>query len=206
VQGRPLRLLRLGHGPRKVLWIGGIHGDEPQGIAATASLPAAFRRARLGRHVTLTILEDANPDGRAAHTRANANHVDLNRNFPASNFDGHNPQNGLTPLSQPESRALYDLIERSRPNLVIVCHASRGEQFVNYDGPASALAARFAQLSTLRVKRSTELGYGTPGSMGSFFGAKLGIPILTIEFNRDSQPPADWAMIRRAALAVIGAP
>src|SRR5687768_11878497 len=28
VQGRPLRVLTVGRGPRRVLWIGGIHGDE----------------------------------------------------------------------------------------------------------------------------------------------------------------------------------
>ena len=94
VQGRPLRAMQVGHGPRRVLWIGGIHGDEPQGSVATASLAAAFDAAGLGATTTLTILEDDNPDGRALERVDNANGVDLNRNFPATNFDTQDPQAG----------------------------------------------------------------------------------------------------------------
>ena len=86
VQGQPLRVLTVGHGPRKVLFIGGIHGDEAEGSVAAAKLPEAFLAAGLSDAVTLTILEDANPDGRAAGTRGNANGVDVNRNFPGIEF------------------------------------------------------------------------------------------------------------------------
>ena len=204
VEGRPLRVLRVGTGPRKVLWIGGIHGDEPQGAVATDSLAAAFNEAGLGSRATLTILEDDNPDGRTAHTRDNANHVDLNRNFPARNFDNTNAEYGRVALSQPESRALYDLIQRARPSLVISCHASRGHQYVNYDGPAKAIAGRFSQLSGFPVEPSNALGFGTPGSLGSLVGIDRGIPILTIEFLRNSSPTAAWSAIRQAALSAIG--
>ena len=204
VQGRPLRALTLGHGARRVLWIGGIHGDEPQGRVATASLPEAFRRHRLGGSVTLTILEDANPDGRALGTRENANDIDLNRDFPATNFDRSNPENGGTPLSQPESRALYALIQRTKPDLVVSCHAFRGDHFVNFDGPARDLARRFSRLSGYRVEASGELGFGTPGSLGTLVGVDLGTAVITIEFPFNSDPTADWQTIRSAALDIIG--
>ena len=126
MQGRPIRLLTLGHGPSKVLFIGGIHGDEPERAVATAELPAVFEAAGLADAVTLAIMEDANPDGRAAGTRDNANGVDVNRNFPASNFDTTDPSNGGKPLSQPESRAVNDTIERIQPDLVLVAHAWAG--------------------------------------------------------------------------------
>lgn len=96
VQGRPIRALTVGRGPRNVLFIGGIHGDEAEGAFTTAQLPAAFEAAVLADRVTLTVLEDANPDGRLAATRTNANGVDVNRNFPAANYD---PSNGDEPLS-----------------------------------------------------------------------------------------------------------
>jgi hypothetical protein len=128
----------------------------------------------------------------------------LNRNFPATSFDATNPEYGHTPLSQPESRVLYDLIERTRPSLVISCHAFRGDELINYDGPAGPIAARFSKLSGLRVEPSRDLGTGTPGSLGSLVGVDRGMPILTIEFRRGSDPAADWKSIRRASLSVIG--
>src|SRR6185436_18884436 len=35
VEGRPIRAATLGHGPRRVLWVGGIHGDEREGPYVT---------------------------------------------------------------------------------------------------------------------------------------------------------------------------
>lgn len=201
VAGRPLRALTVGHGPRRVLWIGGIHGDEAEGALATSELPEAFRAAGLADAVTLTILEDANPDGRAAKTRFNRNQVDLNRNFPASNFDARNPEYGTSPLSQPESQAVKALIDEVDPHLVTVCHAFQGREFINFDGPGQELARRFSSLSGMPLE--ADVGYGTPGSMGSYVGRDRGIPILTIEWRRGSDPGTDWARTRAAALDAI---
>ncbi|WP_179475844.1 DUF2817 domain-containing protein [Mycolicibacterium vinylchloridicum] len=202
VQGRPIRVRSFGHGPRRVLFIGGIHGDEAEGAYSTAQLPEAFAAAGLADVATLTILEDANPDGRAAGTRTNANGVDINRNFPAKNFDTTNPLYGSSPLSQPESRAVYDAIDRVRPDLVVVAHSWVGRQFLNYDGPARALAEQFSTLSGLEVEESTSFA-PTPGSLGSYVGRDRGIPILTIEVLKGSSPEAVWGKIRKALLRVI---
>ncbi|TDO10476.1 zinc carboxypeptidase [Mycobacterium sp. BK086] len=202
VQGRPIRVRSFGHGPRRVLFIGGIHGDEAEGTFSTAQLPEAFAIAGLDDAVTLTILEDANPDGRAAGTRTNANGVDINRNFPAKNFDTSNPAYGLSPLSQPESRAVYETIERVRPDLVVAMHSWAGRQFLNYDGPARGLAEQFSTLSGLEVEESTSFA-PTPGSLGSYVGRDRGIPILTIEVLKGSSPEAVWGKVREALLRVI---
>lgn len=202
VEDRPIRARTFGHGPRIVLFVGGIHGDEPEGAYTTEQLPAAFDAAGLGDAVSLTILEDANPDGRAAGTRGNAIGIDVNRNFPATNFDPDNPSNGGTPLSQPESRALAGVIDRIHPNLVIVAHAWAGNQFINFDGPARELADRFSASSGLPVQESTDFA-PTPGSLGSYFGRDLGIPVLTIEVLKGSDPRAVWATLRPALLQAI---
>jgi hypothetical protein len=203
VQGRPIRARTFGQGPRKVLFIGGIHGDEPEGAYSTGELPAAFAAAGLADAVTLTILEDANPDGRAAGTRGNANGVDVNRNFPASNFDTTDPSNGGKPLSQPESRAVSDMIERTQPNLVLVAHSWAGRQFINFDGPASEIAERFAASSGLPVEESSSFA-PTPGSLGSCFGRDRGTPILTIEVLKGSDQKRVWEQLRPALLQAIG--
>lgn len=202
VQGKPIRALTVGHGPRKVVFIGGIHGDEPEGSVVAAELPAAFTGANLSGAVTLTIIEDANPDGRVAGTRTNANGVDVNRNFPATNFDPADPSNGGTPLSEPESRAVTETIDRITPNLVIVAHSWAGRQFINFDGPAREIAERFSAASGLPVEESS--GFApTPGSLGSYFGRDRQIPILTIEVLKGTDPGAVWEQLRPALLQAI---
>lgn len=201
-RGRPLRTVTVGHGSRRVLFIGGIHGDEAEGAYTTAQLPAAFASAGLDKTVTLTILEDANPDGRASATRGNANGVDLNRNFPAVNFDPVDPSAGSEPLSQPESRAVADTMERTRPELVIVMHSWAEREFVNFDGPARPVAERFAAASGMPVTESSAFA-ATPGSLGSFAGRDRGIAVLTVELRKGADPRAAWEKIRDALLGAI---
>lgn len=201
-QGRPLRIRRIGNGPRRVVWIGGIHGNEREGSVSTDELPMALSRvAGALDQVTLTILEDVNPDGTAANQRTNANGIDLNRNYPANNFLA-GKSFGKRPLDQPEAKALHDLIRAERPHLVIVAHSWRNDHFINFDGPAVKHAELFGELSGYRVKPSDRIA-PTPGSLGSWVGRKLGIPILTLEHERGSDPLKCWRDTRRAILSVI---
>jgi len=199
-EGRPIRALSVGHGPRRVLWVGGIHGDEREGAAATAALPGAFLlEPGAAERVTLTVIEDLNPDGTALVRRTNARGVDLNRNFPAANFRsaGRNRE----PLSEPESRALFELLEAWEPELVLVAHSWRERQFVNWDGPARALAERFAACSGFELRASSTLG-PTPGSLGSW-AEENALALLTLEFRRASDPDAAWEATRAAILALV---
>ncbi len=207
VRQRPIRVREVGVGPRQVLWIGGIHGNETEGMVATAALPAAILAdLTLTATVTLTILEDINPDGRAAGTRGNDHGVDLNRNYPARNYrpDG---VRGPHALSEPEARALFQLLFDLQPDLVIVAHSwgkkAQGPPcFINPDGPAQALAERFCELSGYAVVASTSI-HGTPGSLGSLVGLDMNIPILTLEYARGRDPEVCWQETQKAILAVI---
>lgn len=202
LEGRPIRMATLGHGPRRVLWVGGIHGDEREGARATAELPAAFlSEPGLAERVTLLVIEDVNPDGSARKTRGNARGVDLNRNFPAGSFRASG-RHGREPLCEPESRALGELVASWRPELVVVTHAWRGREFVNFDGPARELAERFALESGFEVRGSDEIA-PTPGSFGRWAGVELGIPVLTLEYRRGRDPLEAWELTREAILAVI---
>ncbi|MEZ0342468.1 M14 family zinc carboxypeptidase [Mycobacterium sp. pV006] len=202
VEGRPIRAMTLGQGPRKVLFIGGIHGDESEGTVTTAELPAEFQASGLSDSVTLTIIEDANPDGRAAGTRENARGVDVNRNFPASNFNGADPSNGPEPLSEPEARVVAETINAIAPELVIVAHSWSGRQFINFDGPAREMAERFAAASGMQIEESNAFA-PTPGSLGSYFGRDRGIPILTIEVLKGSDPVSVWEQVRPGLIDVM---
>lgn len=201
-EGRPLRIRQIGTGPRRVIWIGGIHGNEREGGVSTDELPAALAALPGALEaVTLTILEDVNPDGTAAGTRGNAAGVDLNRNYPATNFLP-GATYGQRPLDQPEAKALHDLVRAERPHLVIVAHSWRGDHFINFDGPAAPHAELFSRRSGYRVKPSDKI-HPTPGSLGSWIGRKLQIPILTLEHERGADPWACWIDTRAAILSVI---
>lgn len=202
VTGTPIRAKTLGHGPRKVLFIGGIHGDETEGVVTTAELPIAFQEAGLSNSVTLTIIEDVNPDGRAAGTRENARGVDVNRNFPASNFQRSDPSNGGEPLSEPEARVVTEMVNVIGPDLVIVAHSWTGRQFINFDGPAREIADRFSAASGMPVEESGSFA-PTPGSLGSHFGRDRGIPVLTMEVLKGSDPVSVWGQVRAGLLEVI---
>lgn len=202
VKGRPIRAATIGKGPRRVLWVGGIHGDEREGRIATQELPAAFLATKGAEsRVTLTILEDVNPDGTALGTRGNSNGVDLNRNYPAKNFRAER-RYGMQPLSQPESRLLHDLLQKGGYELVIVAHSWRGDHFINFDGPARGAAELFSNRSGYRVRDSGDMS-PTPGSLGSWVGRTLGKGILTLEYERGREAWAAWNETKDAILAVL---
>lgn len=202
-QGRPIEATTIGSTGPRVLLIGGIHGDEPEG-GLTVNAIAAYLRA-LQPRATVRIVRDANPDGTAARTRRSASGVDLNRNWPAKNFRPGTTR-GPAPLSEPETRALHTEFQRFAPDLVLVAHASRRGPFVNYDGPAAATAAAFARAAAAtdpRWRVVQDMGYPTPGSLGSYVGIDLGIPILTLEFARGHDPGAAWDAMREGTRAVL---
>ncbi len=205
-QGRTITVRFMGDVGPSVLVIGGIHGSEPEGIlparALVRWLEAEPMRARF------VIVEDLNPDGSAVLARTNARGVDLNRNWPASNFRASS-SNGPTPLSEVETRFGEDLIRRVEPTLVIVLHSITTGPFVNHDGPARDLAALFAEAADGADRRHRwevrhEMGYETPGSIGSYLGVDRGVGVLTVEFDR-GHPEADaTAALIAGVEAVVG--
>lgn len=202
VEGRPIEVRAVGGGPRKVLWVGGIHGTEREGSVATEELAQVFLDAGLAKSVTLALVRDLNPDGTTASSRRNARQVDLNRNFPAKNFVSSR-QTGKKPLDQPEARVLHGLILKFAPDLVIVAHSSsRPYPFINYDGPARSLARRFSVLSKYRIVPSAGL-HATPGSLGSWVGIDQKIPILTVEWRRGMDHTKAWKQTQAAILSIV---
>ena len=75
-------------GSRRVLIVGGIHGNEYGIPVAEAFLRYVRTHPSIVPSGTeLDIITCANPDGRARNRRTNAHNVDLNRNFPARNWN-----------------------------------------------------------------------------------------------------------------------
>jgi murein peptide amidase A len=159
VRGRRIEAVHIGTGGRAdLLVVGSIHGNEPAGIAVTRAL----RRMLAGRPLEAWIVDDLNPDGRRARTRANAHGVDLNRNFPYRwthlGAPGTGEWSGRGPLSEPESRAAARLIRRVRPRISVWFHQPLG--LVDKSGGSAAVERRFSHLSGLPLRQLTRY----PGS------------------------------------------
>ena len=200
VQQRPIMCLVLGDGSDVTFIMASIHGNEAAGTPLVRHL-ASYLRQRpeilAGRKVVLMAV--ANPDGMVNGSRYNAKGVDLNRNFEAKNRV-NSKEAGLTALSEPESRVLEQVIDQYTPDRIVSIHQPLN--CIDYDGPAQMLASHMGQYCALPVKK---IG-ARPGSLGSYAGVTLGIPIVTFEMlPADSQLNSEalWQKYGRALLAAI---
>ena len=200
VQNRPMLCLEMGEGSDITFILASIHGDEHAGTPLVRHLASYLRQHQAmlkGRKVVLMAV--ANPDGYANNTRYNAKGVDLNRNFEAANRI-NTRQTGLIPLSEPEARVIRQLIQEYKPDRIISIHQPLS--CIDYDGPGKMLADHMGQYCALPVKK---VG-ARPGSLGSYAGVTLGIPIITLEMTEaDSKldSAALWQRYGRAMLAAI---
>ena len=200
VEGRPIEYYTMGQGREVVMIISTIHGNESAGTPLVNRMMEYLKsdsKKLAGKQ--LVVVPVANPDGYAASTRANINGIDLNRNFPAGNRV-NNSVNGNDGLTEPESRALYNLINRYRPARIVSIHQPLA--CIDYDGPAGWLAEKMGRYCDLPVKK---LG-SRPGSLGSWAGVEMSIPIVTLElFRSDSNlgTAVLWEKYGQALMSVL---
>ncbi len=191
-----------------VLVLAGFHGSEPTGVDLANALLAHLRTtpgATAGLRVG--VVPAVNPDGLARRSRTNANGVDINRNFPASNWSKRAPGGrtfgGASPGGEPETRAVMMAVERMRPTRILSIHSiARGRHCNNFDGPADGIARAMAVANGYPVRAA--MGYATPGSFGTWAGVDRRIATVTLELPRDLSGVECWAANREAVLAFIG--
>lgn len=204
-QGTPLKLELFGDGPDTVFIFGGIHGNEAASAALAHNLAAWLREnPDLWTGRTIAVLPEANPDGLRAGTRQNAAGVDLNRNFPARNWrpPKRRSAHGAQPGTEPETLALMHAVETLRPSRILALHVmSNGGSCNNYDGPAANLARQMTGSNGYPVRAN--IGYPTPGSLGSWAGVDRGIPTITLELPAGASATEIWRANRDALLAFI---
>ena len=196
VQGRPILLRDLPaaqgiHKPTRVLVIGGIHGDEPSATVLALHWIELAKQIPAQSH--WRFLPALNPDGLLAQkpTRTNARGVDLNRNFPTPNWQNEasaywgkrtkkDPRRwpGKQPLSEPESKLVFDQMASFAPQLIVSIHAPYG--VLDFDGPSIPPD----KLGRLYLD---QIGI-YPGSLGNYAGVHRGIPVVTIELPHASRP------------------
>ena len=183
-----------GEPPKRVLMIGGIHGDELTSVSITFQWMRKLEKEK-EQPFHWRIIPSSNPDGllNKPSSRTNGNGVDLNRNFPTEDWDSKaqaywfkrahkDPRRypGKKASSEIETRWLLEQIESFKPDAIVSIHAPYG--ILDYDGPEDPPPPK--QFGYLRLQ---PLGV-YPGSLGNY-GYSLGVPVITLELQSAGSMP-----------------
>lgn len=206
LKGVPIKMHAYGDDARPLLIFAAIHGDEPNTAGVTKRLiehldshPEAYRSGGV------VVIPVANPDGLALKTRGNSRKVDVNRNFPARNWQPSEQgryHGGTQHSSEPKTLALVKEIELLDPRGIVSLHCiRRGRHGNNFDGLGEDLAKLLATRNGYRVLKT--IGYPTPGSFGSWAGVDRAIPTVTLELPSDLDSETAWRENHDALLDAI---
>jgi len=225
VEGRPLVRFDLGTRGRPVIVMTALmHGIEVIGSLAlldvleTLTDPTLPTMQRLRSEAHLVVLPVVNPDafsvnmerlarGERAWQRCNGHGVDLNRNFPrlttkrlyhpfsGSRFKFSPHYLGPHALSEPESRAIFQVAMETRPVLSLAFHSfgnlllypwaytqRQNARAVEYRGLGHVMTEALPR-HPYRVRQAGEL-YAVLGDMDDWFDAEFGTLAFTIEVGR----------------------
>jgi protein MpaA len=190
LEGIPLTVYLPNRERAEIVILASIHGDEAE---TTVVVSEALRCIPAGDLQAAVIL-CANPDGILRGTRGNGRGVDLNRNFPTSNWSADpvfyksraNDDRdialgtGAEPASEPETKALMALLDRLQPRAIVSLHSALA---CIDDSGNSRLGRQLAARCALPLL--TEIGYPTPGSMGTW-ASERGLTLVTWELENAS--------------------
>lgn len=215
VEGRQIEMISLGTGSRELIVVGGIHGGYEWNTVLLAQQLLEYYRAepsRIPDDVRLHFIVNMNPDGlyrivgdreleeldfSGIDTRSgrfNANFVDLNRNWdyewePVSYWGTTEVKAGTAPFSEPETRAVRDIVLRLGPAGVIFFHSAadgiyHGGRREGFEA-SRRLAEAFAEGSGYRLPEAGAKGlvtYRITGSASNYLYTR-GIPAIVVELS-----------------------
>ena len=187
------------------LFVGGVHGDEPEGVWLAEDLLRSLKEnATLFPWILVPCL---NPDGFFAtpRERTNGNAVDLNRNFPSKDWSPeakaprYSP--GPKPASEPETQLLVGLIQSQKPQTILHFHSWTTPCIV-YTGNGQQQALLFE--SSAGYPARPEIGYPTPGSLGQYGGVDQNIPVICVEEMEQAPREETWKRFQHAFAELLG--
>ncbi len=126
---RPIETVQFGDGTRRIVVLSSLSGNSDDSVAIAEQLAGVFAREELiPRNLSVLVIRTPNPDGLANRTLTNSRGVDLNRNFPSRRFTAQpSPETGR-PASEPETRAIINVLHQFKPEMVIHLVESRSSR------------------------------------------------------------------------------
>jgi murein peptide amidase A len=182
-QNLPIIAHQFGICGPKVLILGGVHGDETEGVIAASGLLESFLQSFPFR-LQVCLVPTFNIDGVLAKTRTNSHGVDLNRNLPTKDWSPeiktprYHP--GPSPLSEPENQGLVKYLSSHEPQFLLTLHS--WFPVLNVNGNCLAQAEAIAAATNYKIDQ--DIGYPTPGCLGTYAGLERKTPVLTYEIER----------------------
>jgi len=200
VNGLPIEVYQFGYGAKERMIVAGIHGGYEWNTVALADELIAYLTENpelVPPDVTLYILRNLNPDGYArAHDsagRANANGVDLNRNFDADWLSDWNRDMcwhyeyvtaGSEPGSEPETQAFMAFVESHNLEALINYHSAGLGIFPggNPPGPKSQLLAYYISMRSPYAYPAKDIGCVYSGQLVSWMVLQS-VPAVDVELS-----------------------
>ncbi len=133
VEGRDIKRLQIGTGPKRVLAWSQMHGNEPTHTAVLVDLlnfllkePTHPSALEILSQCTLVLIPMLNPDGAERNIRRNAQDIDVNRD--------------ALHLQSPEGRLLRQAVKDIRPQFALNLHNQRPSDMVGNSGQVAAVS------------------------------------------------------------------
>lgn len=182
LEGHPIPVFKTDIKAQKYLYlIGGVHGDEVEGVYVLKELFQWLKNEHSLKDLPMIVIPILNVDGYKNQTRVNAHLVDLNRNLPTKDWSNAHREPRYYPgpkaLSEPENQFLVKLMDKYKPGLILSFHTWK--PILNYNGQCQDIAEFLHQYNNYEM--SSDIGYPTPGSLGTFAVEKYNSPVLTFE-------------------------
>jgi protein MpaA len=192
-EGRGIYADVYGSGNDNYFYVSALHGSEPITItiAQKWSQYLDSNQDIIPEDKTLVIVAKANPDGVVHGIRWNANHVDLNRNWPTDDWQPHSWWGsyyciwcgGAYPASEKETQVLRDLMLQRGADALFSYHAA-GDIVVAGDrdhAKSVEWSQDYANLSGIAYGSGGWTAYPITGDMNVWAVEDLNIPSVLVE-------------------------
>lgn len=214
-QGRPIEAYFFGDGTKKILFVGGTHAGVELNAVTLAKNWINYLETHLNiipLNIQVIVVPIHNPDGYANLSRFNAHGIDLNRNFATLGWQSmaflwnQKVFAGPFPFSEPETKALKNLIINEKINKIITFHSAANQIIVpqGIDGKLHQPSLNFAKFYNGFAhypKKYDWTYYPLTGDLNTWAAQTLNIPTITVELKNSHD--IDWNQNLPAMIAAF---